>query len=108
MQIDLLPELLPSRGYEKIITAIDVVSKNAFASPVFHATAENTAKIIIDIMIRLAYLPTSNITDRGSVSVSQVIREVVEYLGINLKHATTKEAYIDVILERAQATIKTL
>ena len=58
MQIDLLPELPPSGGYENIITAIDVFSKYAFAYPVSNPTAVNTAKVIIDIMTRHAYLPT--------------------------------------------------
>ena len=33
MQTDLLPELLPSGGYENIITAIDVFSRYAIAYP---------------------------------------------------------------------------
>ena len=107
MQIDLLPELPPSGGYENIITAIDVFSRYAFAYPVSNPTAVNTAKVIIDIMTRHAYLPTLIITDKGSVFVSQVIHEVAEILGINLKHATTKHAQTIGVLERAHATIKT-
>ena len=107
MQIDLLPELPPSGGYENIITAIDVFSRYAFAYPVSNATAVNTAKVIIDIMTRHAYLPTLIITDKGSVFVSQVIHEVAEILGINLKHVTTKHAQTIGVLERAHATIKT-
>ena len=107
MQIDLLPELPPSGGYENIITAIDVFSRYAFAYPVSNPTAVNTAKVIIDIMTRHAYLPTLNITDKRSVFVSQVIHEVAEILGINLKHATTKHAQTIGVLERAHATIKT-
>ena len=107
MQIDLLLELPPSGGYENIITAIDVFSRYAFAYPVSNPTAVNTAKVIIDIMIRHAYLPSLIITDKGSVFVSQVIHEVAEILGINLKHATTKHAQTIGVLERAHATIKT-
>ena len=107
MQIDLLPELPPSGGYENIITAFDVFSRYAFAYPVSNPTAVNTAKVIIDIMTRHAYLPTLIITDKGSVFVSQVIHEVAEILGINLKHATTKHAQTIGVLERAHATIKT-
>ena len=107
MQIDLLPELPPSGGYENIITAIDVFSRYAFAYPVSNPTAVNTAKVIIDIMTRHAYLPTLIITDKGSVFVSQVIHEVAEILGINLKHATTKHAQTIGVLERAHVTIKT-
>ena len=54
MQIDLLPELPPSGGYENIKTAIDVFSRYAFAYPVSNPTTVNTAKVIIDIMTRHA------------------------------------------------------
>ena len=107
MQIDLLPELPPSGGYENIITAIDVFSRYAFAYPVSNPTAVSTAKVIIDIVTRHAYLLTLIITDKGSVFISQVIQEVAEILGINLKHATTKHAQTIGVLERAHATIKT-
>ena len=107
MQIDLLSELPPSGGYENIITATDVLSRYAFAYPVSNTTAVNTAKVIIDIMARHAYLPTLIIAVKRSVFVSQVIHEVAEILGINLKHATTKHAQTIGVLERAHATIKT-
>ena len=107
MQIDLLPELPPSGGYENIITAKDVFSRYAFASPVSNPTAVNTAEVMIDIMTRHAYLPTLITTDKGSVFVSQVTDEVAEILGINMKHLTTKHAQTIGVLERAHATIKT-
>ena len=107
MQIDFLPELPPSGGYENVITAIDVFSKYAFAYPVSNPTAVNTAKVIVDITTRNAFSPTLIITDKGSVFVSQVIHEVAEKLGINLKHATTKYPQTIGVLERAHATIKT-
>ena len=107
MQIDLLPELPPSGGYEIIITAIDVFSRYAFAYPVSNPTAVNTAKVILDIMTRHAHLPSLILTDKGSVFVCQVLHEAAEILGINLKHATTKHAQTIGVLERAHATIKT-
>ena len=91
----------------RIITEIDVFSRYAFAYPVPKPTAVNTAKVILDIMTRHAYLPTLIITDKGSVFVSQDIHEVAEILGINLKHATTKHAQTIGVLERAHATIMT-
>ena len=87
-------------GYDNIITALDVFSRYAFAYPVSNPTAVNTAKVIMDIMTRHAYLPSLIITDKGSVFVSQVIHEVAEILGINLKHATTKHAQTVGVLER--------
>ena len=106
MQINLLPELPPSGGYENIITAIEVFARYAFAYPVSNPTVVNTAKVIIDIMTRHAYLPTLIITDKGSVFVSQVIHEVTEILGINLKLATSKHTQTIGVLERVHATIK--
>ena len=77
------------------------------AYPVSDHTAVNTAKVIIDIMTRHTYLPTLIITDKRSVFVSQVIHEVAEKLGKNLKHAITKHVQTIGVLERAHATIKT-
>ena len=48
MKIDLLPELPPNGGYEKIITAKDVFLRYALAYPASNPTAVNTAKVIID------------------------------------------------------------
>ena len=64
-QIGLLPELPPNGGYKNIIIAIEVISRYAFAYPVSSPTAVNTAKVIIDIMTRHAYLPTIMITEKG-------------------------------------------
>ena len=107
MQIDILLELLPSGGYENIITAIDVFSKYAFAYPVSKPTAVNTAKVIIDIKTRHAYLPTLIITDKGTAFFSQVIHETAETVGKNLNHITTEHAQTIGVLERAHATIRT-
>ena len=107
MQIYLLPDLPPSRGYENIITARDAFSRHVFAYPISNPTAVNTAKVIIEIMSRQASLPRLNFTDKGSVFVSQVLHEVAEILGINLNQATKKHAQTIGVVERAHVTIKT-
>ena len=107
LQIDLLPELPPSEGYENIIKAIDVLSRYPFAYPFSNPTAINTAKVFIDIMARHAYLPTFIITDKGNVFISQVLYEVAEKICIYFKYATTKHAKTSGVLNRAHATINT-
>ena len=62
-QIDLLPNVPPSGRYGNIITERDVFSKYLFAYPVTDTSTTNTAKVIIDIMIKHTYLPTTLITD---------------------------------------------
>ena len=100
MQIDLLPEIPPSGVYENIITAIDVISRYAFAYPVSNTTAVNTAKIVTSIVTRHTYLPTLKITDKGSVFVPQVLHEAAKILGMDLKHSTTKHVQTIGVLER--------
>ena len=63
MQIDLVPELPPSGGYENIVTAKDVFSRYLFAYPTSNQDAGTIGKVLINIMTKHAYLPTTLISD---------------------------------------------
>ena len=106
MQIDLVPGLPPSGGYENIVTAMDVFSRYLFAYPTLNQDATTITKLIINIMTKYAYLPTTLIPDKGSAFTSHVIKEVAGVLGITLKHATTKHAQTIGLLEPSHASIK--
>ena len=106
MQIDSVPEIPPSGGYENIVTAMDVFSRYLFAYPTSNQDAKTIAKVLINIMTKHAYLPTTLISDKGTAFMSQVIKEVTGVLGITLKHATTKPAQTIGLLERCHASIK--
>ena len=54
MQIDLVPRLPPSGGYENIVTVMDVFSRYLFAYPTSHQDATTTTKVIINIMTKHA------------------------------------------------------
>ena len=103
MQIDLVP---PSGGYENIVTSMDVFSRYLFAYPTSNQDAKTIAKVLINIMTKHAYLPTKLISDKGTVFMSHVIKEVAGVLGITLKHATTKHARTIRLLEQSHASIK--
>ena len=107
MQIDLLPNLPPSGGYENVLTAVDVFSRYLFAYPLTDASAINVAKALIDIMTKHAYLPTTLITDKGTAFTSTIIAEITQILGITLKCATTKHPQTIGKLERTHASLKT-
>ena len=107
MQIDLLPNLPTSSGYQTVMTAIDVFSRYLFAYRLTEATAANVAKVIIDIMTKHSYLPTTLITDKGSAFTSKILEEITEILGITLKCATTKHPQTIGKLERTHASLKT-
>ena len=51
MQIDLVPGLPPSGGYENIVTAMDVFSRYLFAHPTSNQDAKTIAKVIINIIL---------------------------------------------------------
>ena len=107
MQIHLLPNLPASGGYQTVMTAIDVFSRYLFAYPLIEATAVNVAKVIIDIMTKHSYLPTTLITDKGSAFTSKILEEITETLGVTLKCATTKHPQTIGKLERTHASLKT-
>ena len=106
MQIDLVPGLPPSGGYETIVTAMDVFSRYLFAYPTSNKDATTIAKVIINIMAKHAYLPTTLISDKGTAFTSHVIKEVAGVLGNTLKHAATKHAQTIGLLERSHSSIK--
>ena len=106
MQIHLVPELPPSGGHENIVTAMDVFSRYLFAYPTSNQDVKTTAKVLINIMTKHAYLPTTLISDKGTAFMSHVIKEVAGVLGITLKHATTIYAQTIGLLERSHASIK--
>ena len=106
IQIDLVPELPPSGGYENIVTAMDVFSRYLFAYPTANQDAKAIAKVLINIMTKHAYLPTTLISDKGTAFTSHVIKEVAGVLGVTIKHATTKHAQTIGLLERSHASIK--
>ena len=106
MQIDLVPELPPSGGYGNIVTAMDVFSRSLFAYPTSNQDAKTIAKVLINIMTKHAYLPTTLISEKGTAFMSHVIKEVAGVLAITLKHATTKHAKTIGLLERSHAPIK--
>ena len=107
LQMDILPNLPPSGGYDHIITAIDVFSRYLFAYPVTRITATAVSKVIMDILCKHTYLPTTIITDLGTQFNAQITHEIAAVLGIELKHATMKHAQTIGLLERTHASVKT-
>ena len=108
MQIDLLPNLPPSGGYENVLTAIDVFSRYLFAYPLTDASAINVTKAINDIMTKHAYLPTTLITDKGTAFTSTIIAGNYANFGHNTQMRNNKTPAKTIgKLERTHASLKT-
>ena len=106
MQFDLVPEIPPCGGYENIVTAMDMFFRYLFAYPTANQEAKTIAKVLINIMTKHTYLPTTLISDKETAFLLHVIKEVAGVLGITLKHATTKQAQTIGLLEQSHASIK--
>ena len=106
IQIDLVPELPPSGGYQNIVTAMDVFSRYLFAYPTANQDAYTIAKVFINIMTKHAYLPTTLISDKGTAFTSHVIKEVAGVLGVTLKHpppSTLKQlGYLSALMRQSK------
>ena len=85
---------------------MDVFSRHLFAYPTSNQDAKTYAKVLINIMTKHAYLPTTLISDKGTAFMSHVFEEVAGALGFTLKHATTKHAQTIGLLEQSHASIK--
>ena len=107
LEIDILPNLTNSAGYQNIVTMIGVFSRYLFAYPTQSVTAKTIGRCIVDVMTRHAYLPTLILLDKGSQFRSEVVAEITQILKIQISHASTKHAQTIGILERTHASIKT-
>ena len=106
MQFNLVPGLPQSVGFENIVTAMDVFSRYLFAYPTSNQDAKTIAKVIINIITKPAYLPTTIISDKGTAFMSHSKKEVAGVLGITLRHATTKHDQTIGLLGQSHASIE--
>ena len=107
LEVDILPNLPSSNGYQHIITMMDVFSRYLFAYPTQDMTAKTVARCIIDVMTRHCYLPTVILTDKGSQFKSEVVSQIAQTLDIRISYASTKHAQTIGILKRTHASLKT-
>ena len=108
LEVDILPILSPSNGFQHIITMMDVFSRYLFAYPTRDMTARTVARCIIDVMTRHCYLPTVILTDKRSQFRSEVVNQIAQTQDIRIRidHASTKHAQTIGILERTHASVK--
>ena len=69
-QMEFVPELPPSGGYESIVTAMDVFSRYLFAYHTRKQDDKTVAWVTINIKTEREFLPKTIIPDKGSALVS--------------------------------------
>ena len=85
---------------------MDVFFRYLFAYPTPSQDTKTIANVITNILTKHAILPTTISSDKGSVFMSQVVKEVAEVLGNTQQHAATKHAQTFGMLERTHASFR--
>src|SRR5882672_2030954 len=81
--VDLIMELLLSRGYDAIMVVVDHFSKRTHVIPTTSdVTAAGVAKLFRDHVWKLHGLPEEVISDRGTQFISNFTRSLSQLLGI--------------------------
>ena len=104
LQMDIVMFDEPSNGYTAIDTAMDVFSRYLFTYCVTRIDEKTIARELVVIMTRHAYLSTA--TDKGAQFMSEVMTDTTRVLSIQMRHAATKHAQTNGILERCHASFK--
>ena len=107
LEVDILPNLTSSNGFQHIITMMDVFSRYIFAYPTQDMTARTVARCIFDVLTRHCYLPTVILTHKGSQFRSEVVNQIAQTLDIRISQASVKHAQAIGIPERTHASLKT-
>ena len=106
LEIDILPNLPNSAGYQNSVTMIDVFSRYPFAYPTQNVTANTNGRCIVDVMTKHVYLPTLILSDKASQFCSEVVKEKTQILEIPIRHASLNDERTIGILEQIHASIK--
>src|SRR5882672_8786982 len=107
ISVDLITELLPSRGYDAIMVVVDHLSKRTHVIPTTSdVTAAGVAKLFRDHIWKLHGLPEEVISDRGTQFVSNFTRSLSQLLGIRVVASTAYHPQTDGQTKRVNQEVK--
>ncbi|KAL5714908.1 hypothetical protein ACHQM5_016810 [Ranunculus cassubicifolius] len=99
--MDFVEGLPVSEGKSVILVVVDRFSKYSHFVAIKHPfSASSIARIFIDQIFKLHGLPTSIVSDRGSVFISNFWTKLFEFLGITLLRSTAYHPQTDGQTER--------
>ncbi|KAF4046941.1 Integrase core domain [Phytophthora infestans] len=105
--MDFVTGLPISNGYNGVLVVVDKLSKRPCYIPITKdVTAEVTAHLFFDHVVRYYGLPSSIVSDRDSKFCSKFWTALMEYMGIKLRMAVSKGAQADGQSERQIRTLK--
>ena len=104
MQRDILGPFASS-PYKYVLTAIDVLTKYLFATPLTTLSALSVATTLVSSMFQHSYIPQERLSDSGTQFVSELFRELNQLLEIKKSHASLNHAQTISVVEKAHAAL---
>lgn len=94
--MDFITHLPLSRGYSVVMVVVDRLTKAAhFGALASGFTAGKVAKLFIDVVIKLHGFPSTIVSDRDPIFVSQFWAELFKLSGTSLKHSSAYHPQTD-------------
>ncbi|KAH9679078.1 hypothetical protein KPL71_025968 [Citrus sinensis] len=94
--MDFITGLPLSLGYSAILVVVDRLTKSAHFGPLpGNFTAHKTAKLVVKIVVKIHGFPSSIISDRDLVFLSQFWNQLLTLSGTSLQHSTAYHPQTD-------------
>src|SRR5882672_11094527 len=107
ISVDLITELLPSRGYDAIMVVVDRLSKRTHVIPTTSdVTAAGVAKLFRDHIWKLHGLLEEVISDRGTQFISNFTQSLSQLLGIRVVASMAYHLQTDGQTERVNQEVE--
>ena len=96
ISMDFITDLPTSHGYDTLLVVVDRLSKQAHFIPTIKSLdAPDLARLYVTLVFKLHGLPSSIISDRGTVFTSLFWKELTSQLGVQLKLSTAYHPQTD-------------
>jgi transposase InsO family protein len=105
--MDFITDLLTIRAKNSILVVVDRLTKMAHFTPCSKSiTAEETAKLILDEIVRLHGLPEEIVSDRSPQFASKFWRHLFELLRVDIRLSSVFHPETDGQTERTNQTLE--
>src|SRR3954451_5952441 len=107
VSVDFITDLPLSDGFDSVMVAVDRQTKMTHFMPCLKTiTADQSAELFLQNVVRLHGLPDEIISDRGPQFIAKYYQRLMEILGIDVKRSSAFHSQTDGQTERVNQVLK--